>query len=97
SRCVEVVAGKSVVAELEHCLREAGAGGSNPLTPTSFSAKFCADPGADIIPMITERDANIRYRLAPRWHRLARGRHRRSRKVLHAQPRVRSKHLLTLR
>ena len=29
--------GEKVFA-VEHCFREAGAGGSNPLTPTSFSA-----------------------------------------------------------
>jgi hypothetical protein len=53
--------------------REAGAGGSNPLTPTSFSAIFHADVGLGYVPEMTERDANTRHRLAPGWHRCSGG------------------------
>ena len=48
---------------VEHCFREAGAGGSNPLAPTSIFAIFRADLGAGQVPEKTERDANIRHRL----------------------------------
>src|SRR5262249_18374600 len=53
---------------VEHCFREAGAGGSNPLTPTNVSAIFPADLGVAIVPEMTEHGTNRHHLLAPGWH-----------------------------
>ena len=54
---------RETTIEVEHCFREAGAGGSNPLTPTSISARLPANLGRSKSPETTERDANIHHRL----------------------------------
>ena len=52
-------------AQVDHCLREAGAGGSNPLTPTNGSAILDADLSDGLVPELTEHDVNWPGWLAP--------------------------------
>ena len=53
----------------EHTLHTGGVTGSIPVAPTSLSAIFRADRWVELVPEVTERDANTRHSLALGGHR----------------------------